>query len=101
MLLPSHPIANPSSAHKVAALRLPFSGDPGRTAGENFQTPRLLAPKKDGQHATQTELDNLFASQTSSGRTGEKSEMSAGVRPNRSGSQTRLAQIEQTTNDLL
>ena len=101
MFLRSHAVADFTFAHKVAALRLPFSGDPGRATGKNLQTPCLLAKETPGFDRTKAKLDYLFLAWGPISRTEAKSEVFAGLRPNRGGIQARLGETFQASKELL
>ena len=85
MLLRQHASTHFAFAGKVAALRLPFSRNPGRAAGEDLQAPRLLAEQKDGRDRAGAELDDLLFASASLQRIRSESQLLAGLRADRTG----------------
>src|SRR5439155_15893870 len=88
MLLRSHAVAHSLPSYKIAALRLSLSRHSWGAAGKDFQTSRLLASQRHGEHGEGTELGYLFSARTAGGGIGTKSKMFTGLRTNRCGVQT-------------
>ena len=63
VLLRSNSAAHSPSAYEILALRLSFSGNLGRTAGQGFEASRLLAQAWDGRGKARAELDDIFAAE--------------------------------------
>src|SRR5437868_10225986 len=75
-----HAFAHSAPAQEVAALRLPFSRHPRRTAGKNLEAPRLFAQSRNGDNGARAKLDHLLPSTTATGRTRTQPKLSAGLR---------------------
>jgi hypothetical protein len=60
---------------------VPFSRHNWGIAGEDIETPGLLAEAEDGCNDAGKELDNLFAAEEARRQIGEESQVPAGLRP--------------------
>jgi hypothetical protein len=101
MLVRSHPGSYFESARTFTTLRLPLPGHLARTAGENFQTPRLPATAQDGNHRARAKLDHLLPSAASSCAPRREPKMSARLRANRPGIEARSSEARKATSEFL
>jgi hypothetical protein len=90
-----------ASARSMPALRLPFSRDPKRAPGKDYQTPRLFEKPGNGRGQEGTKLDDLFAANTPHGRIGAEFNVFAGLHSERSSFQTGLKQPGHTSKKVL
>src|ERR1017187_947892 len=101
MLLRSDPVAHFTFASANSALRLPFSGDSPRAAGEDFQAPRLFERARNGRGREAAKLDDLFAAEQTRFGTRSELKMPARLRAERFDLQTRSQSPVEAPFDVL